>query len=85
MVAAKGALERAGLSPSAVEECIMGNVISAGLGQSPARQVALGAGCEFKTEALTINKVRSLQAAQPASVSQSKSPVLNLVLQRVEW
>lgn len=57
-VAAKGALERAGLSADAVEECIMGNVISAGVGQSPARQVALAAGCNFKTEALTINKAR---------------------------
>ena len=43
----------------------MGNVISAGLGQSPARQVALAAGCDFKTEALTINKVGPCPCARP--------------------
>jgi acetyl-CoA acetyltransferase len=43
-IAIKAALERAGVSPDEVEEVIMGNVCSAGLGQAPARQAALLAG-----------------------------------------
>ena len=53
----KEAIARAGLSPDAVDEVIMGNVVSAGLGQAPARQAALGAGLPPKVAALTINKV----------------------------
>ncbi|EGD77011.1 acetyl-Coenzyme A acetyltransferase 1 [Salpingoeca rosetta] len=57
VIAAQGAMERAGLKPEHVEEVYFGNVISAGAGQSPARQVAIGAGCPVSTEATTINKV----------------------------
>jgi len=53
----KEAVARAGLTPEAVDEVIMGNVVSAGLGQAPARQAALGAGLPPKVAALTINKV----------------------------
>jgi acetyl-CoA C-acetyltransferase len=53
----KEAIARAGLAPDAVDEVIMGNVVSAGLGQAPARQAALGAGLPPKVAALTINKV----------------------------
>ena len=53
----KEAVARAGLAPEAVDEVILGNVISAGLGQAPARQAALGAGLPPKVAALTINKV----------------------------
>jgi acetyl-CoA C-acetyltransferase len=53
----KEAVARAGLSPETVDEVIMGNVVSAGLGQAPARQAALGAGLPPKVAALTINKV----------------------------
>ncbi|MBE3599067.1 MAG: acetyl-CoA C-acetyltransferase [Limnochordaceae bacterium] len=56
-VAVRGALERAGVSPDQVDEVIMGNVISAGLGQAPARQAALLAGLPRKVECLTINKM----------------------------
>src|SRR5215813_3398277 len=56
-VAVKEAVARAGVEPSQVDECIMGNVLSAGLGQNPARQAALGAGLSEKVGALTINKV----------------------------
>jgi acetyl-CoA C-acetyltransferase len=56
-VAAKKALDNIQLDPKAVEEVYFGNVISAGLGQSPARQVALAAGCPESTEATTVNKV----------------------------
>ncbi len=53
----KEAIVRAGLSPDDVDEVIMGNVVSAGLGQAPARQAALGAGLPPRVAALTINKV----------------------------
>ena len=48
---------RARIDPALVEECIMGNVISAGLGQAPARQAALRGGLSDAVAALTINKV----------------------------
>jgi acetyl-CoA C-acetyltransferase len=51
------AVIRAGIDPASVDECIMGNVVSAGLGQAPARQAALGAGLPESVAALTINKV----------------------------
>ena len=51
------AVTRAGIEPDSVDECIMGNVVSAGLGQAPARQAALGAGLPDHVGALTINKV----------------------------
>ena len=56
-IVVKEALARAGVEPEAVEEVILGNVISAGLGQNPARQAALGAGLPPAVGALTINKV----------------------------
>jgi acetyl-CoA C-acetyltransferase len=51
------AVRRAGIDPDLVDECIMGNVVSAGLGQSPARQAALNGGLSNHVAALTINKV----------------------------
>ncbi len=51
------AVRRAHLDPSMVDECIMGNVVSAGLGQNPARQAALRAGLPDDVAAVTINKV----------------------------
>ena len=51
------AIRRAGLDPALVDEVIMGNVISAGLGQNPARQAALNAGIPSSVGALTVNKV----------------------------
>ena len=53
----KEAVARAGLAPEQVDEVIMGNVVSAGLGQAPARQAALGAGLPPRVAALTVNKV----------------------------
>ncbi len=50
------AVRTAGLEPGQVDEVIMGNVISAGLGQAPARQAALGGGLPASVGALTINK-----------------------------
>jgi acetyl-CoA C-acetyltransferase len=51
------AVRRAGLSPEDVDECIMGNVISAGGGQNPARQAAIHGGLPPSVAALTVNKV----------------------------
>src|SRR5213075_3504024 len=50
-------VRRAGIDPASVEECIMGNVVSAGLGQAPARQAALRGGLADHVAALTINMV----------------------------
>jgi acetyl-CoA C-acetyltransferase len=53
----KEAVKRASLQPDQVDECIMGNVVSAGLGQNPARQAALFGGLPPTVGAMTINKV----------------------------
>jgi acetyl-CoA C-acetyltransferase len=51
------AVARAGIDPASVDECIMGNVVSGGEGQAPARQAALKGGLSDHVGALTINKV----------------------------
>jgi acetyl-CoA C-acetyltransferase len=55
--AIKGALEKAGVDKKEVQEVIMGNVLSANLGQAPARQAAIFAGLGYEVECTTINKV----------------------------
>jgi acetyl-CoA C-acetyltransferase len=63
------ALKRANLKAPDVDQVIMGNVLSAGLGQAPARQAALGAGLPKTVECLTVNKVcgSSLKAVMLAA------------------
>lgn len=56
-IAVREAVRRAGIDPATVDECIMGNVVSAGLGQNPARQAALHGGLSSSVAAMTINKV----------------------------
>ncbi len=56
-IAIKGALEKAGVDAKEVNEVLMGNVISANLGQAPARQAAIGAGIGTNVPCTTINKV----------------------------
>src|ERR1017187_5702151 len=56
-IAVREAVKRANLQPQQVDECIMGNVVSAGLGQNPARQAAIFGGLAPETGAMTINKV----------------------------
>jgi len=56
-VAVKEALKRVNLDPATVDEVILGNVLQAGLGQNPARQVALKAGIPESVPSLTINKL----------------------------
>lgn len=55
--AIRSAVQRAGVSPDAVDEVVMGCVLPAGLGQAPARQAALGAGLPLGTGATTVNKM----------------------------
>jgi len=55
--AIRASLDRAGVSPGDVDEVIMGNVLSAGVGQAPARQAALAGGIPSTVAALTVNKV----------------------------
>src|SRR3990170_1085522 len=56
-IAIKEAVNRAGILTKDVEEVIMGNVLSAGLGQNPARQAAIYAGIQPETGSFTVNKV----------------------------
>ena len=63
--AVRAAVERAGVSPDAVEQIFMGCVLPAGLGQAPARQAGLGGGLSLGTQATTVNKMcgSGMQAA----------------------
>jgi len=56
-IAIKGILEDSKISPDLIDEVIMGNVLTGGQGQAPARQAALFAGLPEKTECMTINKM----------------------------
>jgi acetyl-CoA C-acetyltransferase len=56
-IVVREAVRRAGLEPTQIDECIMGNVLAAGLGQNPARQAAIFGGLPYEVAALTINKV----------------------------
>jgi acetyl-CoA C-acetyltransferase len=56
-IAFKAAIERAGVDPKLIDELFVGNVISAGLGQAPATQVAAGAGLGFNIPCTLVNKV----------------------------
>src|SRR5580700_6089395 len=56
-VAVREAVRRAGIAPASVDECLMGCVLPAGLGQNPARQAALQGGLPDTVSAMTINMV----------------------------
>src|SRR5947208_2679632 len=56
-IVVREAVLRAKLDPKKVDECIMGNVVSAGLGQNPARQAAIFGGLPPEVGAMTVNKV----------------------------
>jgi acetyl-CoA C-acetyltransferase len=55
--AVREAVARAGIDPASVDECLMGCVLAAGLGQNPARQAALRGGCNDQVSAMTLNMV----------------------------
>lgn len=57
ITAVAAAMKQANVKPEQIEEMYIGNVLQGGIGQAPARQVALGVGCPDSTEATTINKV----------------------------
>lgn len=57
VIAAKEAMNRAGIKPEMIDEVLIGNILAAGLGQNPARQVAINAGIPETTPAMTINKL----------------------------
>ena len=56
-IAIEAAVERAGISPDDVDQCVMGCVLPAGLGQAPARQAAIGANLPKSVDCMTVNKV----------------------------
>jgi acetyl-CoA C-acetyltransferase len=68
-IAIASALQRAGLAPELVSEVLMGNVLTAGLGQNPARQASLKAGLPVSVPGMTINRVcgSGLQAVMTAA------------------
>jgi acetyl-CoA C-acetyltransferase len=73
-IAIKAILTESGLDPALVDEVIMGNILTAGLGQAPARQAAIMAGLPEKTECLTINKMcgsglKAVMLAQQAIIA----------------
>ncbi len=77
----EAAITKCGIDKSLIEECFIGNVVSAGLGQAPARQSVLGAGLPNTTPCTTINKVcaSGMKATMLASLSIS-SGYRNVVL-----
>jgi len=70
-VALRAAMEKAGIAPEHVDEVVMGNVISAGIGQNPARQAAIGAGIPVSAGATTVNKVCGSGLKSVAMAAQS--------------
>uniref|UniRef100_A0A1B0CZ60 Thiolase N-terminal domain-containing protein n=1 Tax=Phlebotomus papatasi TaxID=29031 RepID=A0A1B0CZ60_PHLPP len=76
--AIEGAVKQAGIAKEDVGEVIMGNVVSAGMGQAPARQAAIFAGLPKSTICTTVNKVCSsglksvMMAAQTLSLGQAE-------------
>ena len=64
------AVQRARLDPALVDECIMGNVVSAGLGQNPARQAALYGGLPAEVGALTIYELNEAFSVQAIAVTR---------------
>ncbi len=77
----KAILQRTGLDTAAVDDCIMGNILGAGQGMNPSRQVALKAGLKVETPAITINRVcgsgvQSLVLAAQAVKAQDAAVVV---------
>jgi len=69
--AIKGALEKSGIDPKIIDEVIMGNVMSANLGQAPARQAAIFAGLDQDVPCTTVNKVCASGMKAIAMAAQS--------------
>jgi acetyl-CoA C-acetyltransferase len=79
IIAAKAVILKSGIEAQKIEQVILGNVLSAGLGQAPARQVLIGAGISKSAQAMTINKVCSsglkavMLAANEIAISNSEA------------
>jgi hypothetical protein len=74
------ALRRANVKSDKVQECIMGNVISAGLAQAPARQAALQAGIPDTVPCTTVNKVLLLFSCMSSSLFSESSFLFSCLL-----
>jgi acetyl-CoA C-acetyltransferase len=80
-IVVREAVKRANLDPTLVDECIMGNVVSAGLGQNPARQAAIFGGLSPEVGAMTVNKVcgsglKAVALAAQAILTENSSIVV---------
>src|ERR1700732_614919 len=80
-IVVREAVTRAGVDSKLVDECIMGNVVSAGLGQNPARQAAIFGGLSWEVGAMTVNKVcgsglKSVALAAQAIQTENSSIVV---------
>jgi len=80
-VAVRAAIERAGVAPADVQEVLLGCVLSAGLGQAPARQAAIGAGLSTATACTTVNKMcgsgmKAMMLARDALIAGSSEIVV---------
>jgi len=77
--------ERAKVDPPQVDECIMGLVVAAGLGQNPARQAALGGGLANTVGAMTINKVCGSGLKAVALATQAIQTGNAEIVVQAEW
>src|SRR6202021_1855079 len=80
-IVVREAVKRAGVEIAEIDECIMGNVVSAGLGQNPARQAAIFGGLSPEVGAMTINKVcgsglKAIAVASQAIQTENSSIVV---------
>ena len=67
----KEILNRTGVEATQIDEFIMGNILGAGQGQNPARQVALGAGLDYDTPSYTLNRVCASGVQSVANAAQA--------------
>ena len=71
-IAVREAVKRSGVDPTRVDECIMGNVVSAGLGQNPARQAAIFGGLAPEVSAMTVQGQKTWQIVGEPMVMNRK-------------
>ncbi len=84
----KGLMERTGITPHQIDEVILGQVLTSGAGQNPARQTALRAGLPESVPAMTINKVcgsglKAVHLAMQARKHELRPPCLTALARRI--
>ena len=84
-IAIKGALDKINLNPNLIDEVFMGNVVSAGIGQAPARQAAIFAGIPDTVPCTTINKVCASGMKSVMLAAQSISLGDTEIVLLAEW